>query len=66
MKRKQDASLKNVQTLRHAMTLAQEVEIKLKKYQDLNDDDPSLMQVNAVQHSKVLAVQGQSCLPRNT
>ena len=32
-----------IQTLRHAMTLAQEAEIKLKKCECLNDDDPSVM-----------------------
>ena len=30
------------------MTLAQEAEIKLKKYKSLNDDDPSVMQVNTI------------------
>ena len=48
MKKKQDAGMKNIHTLRHAMTLAQEVEFKLKKYQDLNDDDPSVMQISTV------------------
>ena len=31
-------------------------------YEDLNDDDPSVMHVSAVPHSEVLAVQGQ-CSP---
>ena len=38
--------------------LAQEAEIKLKKYKSLKDDDQSVMQVSAVPHSEVLAVQG--------
>ena len=40
---KQVAGAKNIQTLRHAMTLAQEAEIKLKEYEDLNVDNPSKM-----------------------
>ena len=31
--------------LRHAMTLIQEAETKHKKYEGLNDDDPSVIQV---------------------
>ena len=47
------------------MILAQEAEIKLKKYIGLNDDDPSVMQASAVPHSEVLTVQGQSSLHGN-
>ena len=43
IKKKQFSSVKNIQTLWHAMTLAQEEEIKLKKHEALNDDDPSIM-----------------------
>ena len=64
--KKQIAGAENIQMLRHAMTLAQEAEIKLKKYEGLNDDVPSLMQVSAILHSEVMAVQGQCDLPRNT
>ena len=32
----------------------------IKKYDDQSDDDPLVMQVNAVPHSEVLPVQGQS------
>ena len=42
------------------MILAQEAEIKLRKYEGLNDDDPSVLQVSAICHSEVLAEQGQS------
>ena len=38
--KKQVAGAKNIQTLRHAMILAQEAQIKLKKYEGFNDDDP--------------------------
>ena len=58
--RKQVAGAKNIQTLRHAITLAQEAEIKLKKYKGLIDDNSSVMQVNSVPHSEILAVQGRS------
>ena len=38
------------------MTLVQEAEIRLKKmYEDLNDDDPSVMQISAAPHSEVSA-----------
>ena len=39
---------KTIQTLRHALTLAWEAEIKLKMYEELNDDDPSVMQISSV------------------
>ena len=48
------------------MTLAQEAENKLKKYEALNNDDPSVMLLSAVPHSEVLDVQGQSHPLRNT
>ena len=60
--KKQIASAKNIQTLRHTMTIAQETEIKPKKDEGLNDSDPSAMQVSAVPHSEMLAIQGQ-CSP---
>ena len=34
------------------MTLTQETEFKLKTFEDLNDDDPSVMQVSAVHIQK--------------
>ena len=52
--------------LRHAMTLAEKAEIKLKKYKSLNYDDPSVMQVSAVPHSEEWAVQGKISLSGNT
>ena len=30
------------------MTLAQEAEIKIKKYENLNDDNPSVMQMRSI------------------
>ena len=51
--KKQVACAKNVQTLRHAMTLAQEAYTKLKMYEGLNNDDLSVMQVSAVPHSEM-------------
>ena len=36
-----------------------------QKYKGFNDDDPSVMQVNAVPHSELLAVQGQNSLLGN-
>ena len=63
--KKQVAGAKNIQTLRHAMTLAQELQINLIKYKGLNYYDSSVMQVSAVPHSEVLAVQGQSNLHEN-
>ena len=36
--KKQMSRAKTIQTLRHAMTWAQEVEINLKKYEGLDDD----------------------------
>ena len=48
------------------MTLLEETEIKLKKYEGLNDDNQSVLQISAFQHSEVLAIQGQSGQPRNT
>ena len=37
-----------IQTLRHAMILVQEAEIKLKKFEGLNNDDPSVMQISSI------------------
>ena len=48
------------------MTIAQEVELKLKMYEGLNNDDLSAMQVSAVPHSEVLAVHGIRSPPGNT
>ena len=47
------------------MTLAQEAEIKPEKYEGLNDNDPSVMQISAVLHLEVLALQGLSGQPGN-
>ena len=47
------------------MTPVQAAEIKLKKYEGLNDDDPLVMQVSEVPHLEVLIVQGQSGLHGN-
>ena len=43
------------------MTLAQEAEIKLKNYESLKEDDPSVMQVSTASQldSTVMAIQGQ-------
>ena len=54
--KKHIAGTKSIQTLRHAMILAQEVEIKLKS---VIDNDPSVMKGSAVPHLKALTVQGQ-------
>ena len=58
--KKEVAGAKTIQTLRHAMTLAQEAEIKLKKYDRLNDDDPSVMQISSILQSEVMTIQGQN------
>ena len=42
------------------MNLAQEAKVKFKMYEGLNNDDPSIMHIIAVQYLEVLAVQGQS------
>ena len=47
------------------MPLAQDAQIKLTKYDSLNNDDPSVMEVSAVPHSDILAVQGKSSLHGN-
>ena len=44
----QVAGTKTIQTLRHAMTLMLETEIKLKMYEGLNNDDPSVMQISTI------------------
>ena len=64
---KQVNRAKTVQTLRLAMTLAQELEIKLKKYEGFNDNDPSVMQVSATPqlHSTVMAMHSQQMLEEN-
>ena len=38
------------------MTLPQEVENMLKKYESSNDDNPSLIQVSAIPRSEVIAI----------
>ena len=63
--KKQVLGAKDIQTLRHAITLAVEEEIKLYKYDGLNDDDPSVMKVNAIPHSEVIAVRGKVTCPKN-
>ena len=57
--KKHIAGAKTIQTLRHAMTIAPEAEIKLKKYEGLNYDDPSVMQISSILQSEVMAIQGQ-------
>ena len=49
---KQVAGAKSIQTLGHAMTLAQESEIKFKKYEGLNGDDISVMQISSIPQSE--------------
>ena len=63
--KKHIAGAKNILTLRHARTLAQEAENKLKMAEGVNDDDPLGMQINAFPHSEVLALQEQSGQPGN-
>ena len=55
------AGAKPIQTVRHAMTLAYGADVKLKKYEDLNDDYPSVMQVTTISQIDpvVMAIQGQ-------
>ena len=57
--KRQIAGSKAVQTLGDAMCLAQEAEITLKKYYGLNDDDPSVMQINSVLQSERIVIQGK-------
>ena len=47
--------------LRQAVTLAQEAEVKLKKYESLSDDDSLVMQIHSVSQSEsmIRANQGQ-------
>ena len=58
--KKQVAEAMTIHTLRHVMTLAQEAEIKLKKYKGLNDDDPSLLQISSIPYPEVMPIQGES------
>ena len=46
--RKLVAGAKTILTLRHAITLAQEAETKLKKYKGLNNEDSTVMQASAI------------------
>ena len=48
------------------MTLAQEAEIKLIKYEGLNDDDTSVMQISSITQSEVIANQKQKSQLGNT
>ena len=36
------------------MNSAQEAEIKFKRYEGLNDDDPSVMQISSIPHLEVM------------
>ena len=62
----QGAGTKKILTVMHAMTLSQEAEIMLKRYEGPNDDDKSVMKISTVPHSEMLTVQGQSSQPRKT
>ena len=55
-----------IQTLRHAMTQAQEADIKLKNYEGSHNDDPSVMQTSSITQSEIMAIQGQTVQPENT
>ena len=56
------AAAKTIQTLRHAITLAQETEIKLKMFLAFNDDDPSVIQFSSIPESDsvVMTIKGQN------
>ena len=54
--KKQVVVAKTTQTLRHAMTLAQEAEIKLNRYEGLNNDDPAVVQINSILLSEAMAI----------
>ena len=64
--KRQGTGAKTTQTLKHAMTLFQEVKTKPKKYEGLNADDPSVIQISSIPHSEELAVQWQNCQLGNT
>ena len=50
--KKQVAGAKMIKILRHSMTLEQEAEIIMKKYEGLNDDDPPVMQISSIPQSE--------------
>ena len=52
--------------MRHATNLAQESEIKLKKYEGLNGDGPSVMQISSIPPSEAMAIQGKNGQIGNT
>ena len=58
--KKQVAGAKTIQTLRHTMALVHETEIKLKKYEGLNDDDFSVIKVSMMPKGDltVMAIKG--------
>ena len=56
---------KQVAGTRPKQTLAEEAKIKLKMYEGLNDDDPSVMQINSVLQSDVMTIQEQGTQPEN-
>ena len=62
--KKKAAGRKNIQLLRHAITLGQEAEIKLKKDEGSNDDNRTVIRVSTIMYSEVMVVQEQSDLPK--
>ena len=52
--------MKPIQALRHAMTLGQEPEIKLKAYNDLNNDDPLVVHINTTPQNYQVGISIQS------
>ena len=56
--KKQVAGAKTIKSFRCAKTLTKEVQIKVRKYKGLNDDDPSVMQISSVPHTKIQVFQG--------
>ena len=63
---KEVCGTRTVQTLRFAMTLDPELEIKLEMYERFHDDYPSVMQISSIPQSEVLAIQGQILQLGNT
>ena len=51
--------MKNIQTLKCGINLAQEANIKLKNYEGLNDEGPSVMQASAVLIQKCWLYKGK-------
>ena len=65
------AGAKAIQILRQGVTLADEAEIQLKKYEGLNDDDLSVTQISTmpqavptvIDYMRTICIQAGNCNP---